>query len=112
MRISIFSIIILFFTGNIFSQELALLQYGGGGDWYANPTSLHKLAKLCNQNINTSIKQKSATVSRGNVDIFDYPFVRMTGHGHVFFSAEEPQNLQDYLMSGGLLHIYDNYGIG
>jgi|SRR5690606_9791570 len=111
MRISIFSIIILFFTGNIFSQELALLQYGGGGDWYANPTSLPNLAKFCNQNINTSIKEKAATVSPGNVDIFDYPFVHMTGHGNVFFSAEEAQNLQDYLMSGGFIHIDDNYGI-
>ncbi len=111
MRISLFSILFFVFTYSISSQELALLQYGGGGDWYANPTSLPNLAKFCNQNINTSIKEKTATVSPGNVDIFDYPFVHMTGHGNVFFSAEEAQNLQNYLMSGGFLHIDDNYGI-
>ena len=111
MRITLFSILFLVFSSSVSSQEFALLQYGGGGDWYANPTSLPNLAKFCNQNISTAINEKTATVSPGNVDIFDYPFVHMTGHGNVFFSAEEAQNLQNYLMSGGFLHIDDNYGI-
>ena len=111
MRNTLFSIFFLVFFGNISAQEIALLQYGGGGDWYANPTALPNLVKYCNQNINTTIKEKPPTVTPGSVDIFDYPFVHMTGHGNVFFSAEEAENLRDYLMSGGFLYIDDNYGM-
>lgn len=109
----IFSLIFIFIASfsTASSQEIALLHYNGGGDWYANPTSLPNLAKFCNQNINTAINEKIATVAPGDVDIFDYPFVHMTGHGNVFFSAEEAQNLRDYLVSGGFLHIDDNYGM-
>lgn len=94
-----------------FSQEIALLKYNGGGDWYANPTSLPNLIKFCNTNINTRIKSKSATISPGSPDIFSYPFVHMTGHGNVVFSSQEAENLQNYLSSGGFLHIDDNYGM-
>ena len=111
MRNTLFSIFFLVFFGNISAQEIALLQYGGGGDWYANPTALPNLVKYCNQNINTTIKEKPPTVTPGSVDIFDYPFVHMTGHGNVFFSAEEAENLRDYLMSGWFLYIDDNYGM-
>ena len=103
---------LLFFTTTLsFSQEIALLKYNGGGDWYANPTSLPNLIKFCNQNINTTIKPKPATVSPGSPDIFSYPFIHMTGHGNVIFNDLEVQNLQNYLLSGGFLHIDDNYGM-
>lgn len=111
MRIKLFPIFFLIFIGSISAQEIALLQYGGGGDWYANPTALPNLAKFCNKHIDTSIKAKPETVTPGSVDIFDYPFVHMTGHGNVFFSAEEAENLRNYLMSGGFLYIDDNYGM-
>jgi len=107
-------IIILFtilITASITAQEIAVLQYGGGGDWYSNPTALPNLAKFCNEQINTTIKEKVQTVTPVSVDLFDYPFVHMTGHGNVFFSAEEAQNIRDYLLSGGFLHIDDNYGM-
>lgn len=87
------------------------MHYGGGGDWYANPTSLPNLIKFCNQNIDTAIQEKPETVTPGSVDIFDYPFVHMTGHGNVYFSPEEAENLRKYLISGGFLHIDDNYGM-
>ena len=93
------------------AQEIALLKYNGGGDWYANPTSLPNLIKFCNQNINTTIKQKPVTVEPGSVDLFSYPFVHLTGHGNVVFNDNEVQNLQNYLTSGGFLHIDDNYGM-
>ncbi len=102
---------ILLGFGNISAQEIAVLQYGGGGDWYANPTALPNLAKFCNAQISTAINEKTATVTPGNVDIFDYPFVHMTGHGNVFFTAEEAENLRNYLLSGGFLYIDDNYGM-
>jgi len=94
-----------------FSQEIALLKYGGGGDWYANPTSLPNLIKFCNQNINTKIKAKPATVEPGSPDLFSYPFVHMTGHGNVVFNDNDVINLRNYVTSGGFLHIDDNYGM-
>ena len=94
-----------------FSQEIALLKYNGGGDWYANPTSLPNLIKYSNQIINTKIKAKPATVEPSSPDLFSYPFVHMTGHGNVVFSDSDGNNLKDYLLSGGFLHIDDNYGM-
>ena len=93
------------------AQEIALLKYNGGGDWYGNPTSLPNLIKFCNQNINTKIKPKPATVEPGSSDLFSYPFVHLTGHGNVVFNDNEVQNLRNYLTSGGFLHIDDNYGM-
>ena len=84
-----------------FSQEIALLKYSGGGDWYANPTSLPNLIHYCNANINTKIKSKPATVEPGSPDLFSYPFVHMTGHGNVVFSDSDVINLKKYLSSGG-----------
>jgi len=72
--------LLLLFTSIGFSQEIALLKYNGGGDWYANPTSLPNLIKYANQTINTNIKLKAATVEPGSPEIFNYPFVHMTGH--------------------------------
>lgn len=99
------------FGSNMTGQEIALLKYQGGGDWYANPTALPNLIKFCNQNINTTIKNKVETVAPGTNDIFQYPFVHMTGHGNVYFSVEEAKNLRTYLLGGGFLHIDDNYGM-
>ena len=94
-----------------FSQEIALVKYSGGGDWYANPTSLPNLIKYCNANINTKIKTKPATVEPGSPDLFSYPFVHMTGHGNVVFSDADVSNLRNYMTSGGFLHIDDNFGM-
>ena len=94
-----------------FSQEIALVKYSGGGDWYANPTSLPNLIKYCNQNINTKIKPKPGTVEPSSPDLFSYPFIHMTGHGNVVFSGADVSNLKNYLTSGGFLHIDDNYGM-
>jgi hypothetical protein len=101
----------LFVSTSVFSQEIALLKYSGGGDWYANPTSLPNLIKFCNQNINTKINPKPATVSPGGSELFNYPYIHMTGHGNVIFNNLEVENLNKYLYSGGFLHIDDNYGL-
>ena len=95
----------------IHSQEIALLKYRGGGDWYANPTSLPNLIKFCNKNLSTNINPLPATIDVGSKDIFNYPFLHMTGHGNVVFSDEECRNLRNYLIGGGFLHIDDNYGL-
>lgn len=91
--------------------QIALLKYKGGGDWYANPTSLPNLVKFCNENLGTTLNEDIATVEVGSTEIFNYPFVHMTGHGNVVFSAEDVTNLRNYLIGGGFLHISDNYGI-
>lgn len=111
MRFITFLYFLFVVTFTIDAQELAVLQYGGGGDWYSNPTSLPNLAKFCNENINTKLSEKPKTVQPGNIDIFDFPLVHMTGHGNVYFSEEETKNLRNYLISGGFLHIDDNYGM-
>jgi hypothetical protein len=103
--------LILLITSVSLGQEIALLKYSGGGDWYANPTSLPNLIKFCNQNINTKIKAKPSTVEPGSPDLFSYPFVHMTGHGNVVFSDSDVTNMRNYLTSGGFLHIDDNYGL-
>lgn len=100
---------LLHFLG--FTQEVAVLKYAGGGDWYANPTSLPNLVKYCNQTIHTTLTPKVGVVDVGSAEIVNYPFVHMTGHGNVVFSANDIQNLRNYLTSGGFLHIDDNYGM-
>ncbi len=104
-------ILIILLSNLSFSQEIALLKYSGGGDWYANPTSLPNLIKYANQTIKTKIKSKPATVEPSSPDLLSYPFVHMTGHGNVVFNAYEQENLRNYLTSGGFLHIDDNYGM-
>ena len=94
-----------------FSQEIAILKYKGGGDWYSNPTALPNLISFCNANINTRIITKPETVETGSIDIFQFPLLHMTGHGNVFFSDTDAENLRHYLISGGFLHIDDNYGM-
>jgi hypothetical protein len=93
------------------SYQIALLKYSGGGDWYANPTSLPNLVKFANRNLGTNISEDIATVDVGSPEIMNYPFLHMTGHGNVVFSDQEAQNLREYLMAGGFLHVDDNYGL-
>lgn len=111
MKQALFIMLCVFFSQIISAQEIALLKYQGGGDWYANPTALANLIEFSNLNINTSIVKKPQTVTPGDIAIFQYPFVHMTGHGNVFFSTEESENLRNYLLAGGFLHIDDNYGM-
>lgn len=89
--------------------RIAVVKYGGGGDWYANPTSLPNLVTFCNRELKTNIQ--ASTVEVGSPDIFNYAMLHLTGHGNVLFSNAEALNLRNYLLSGGFLHIDDNYGI-
>ncbi|RLD62058.1 MAG: hypothetical protein DRI95_13510 [Bacteroidetes bacterium] len=91
--------------------KIALVKYKGGGDWYANPTALPNLIRFCNKNLNTKIQVPDVTIDVGSREIFEYPFVHLTGHGNVIFSKNEAENLRNYLIAGGFLHIDDNYGL-
>ena len=107
----IFLLVIVSFSVKISSQEVAVLKYNGGGDWYSNQTAVPNLIKFANKNSNTKIKLNQSTVAVGSIDLFNFPIVFMTGHGNVFFTEQEAQNLRNYLTSGGFLHVSDNYGI-
>lgn len=109
-------IILLFVTSISFAQsssyQIAVLKYNGGGDWYANlETSLPNLIEFCNKNLKTNINTEQAIVEVSSPDIFKYPILHLTGHGNVIFNQQEAENLRNYLIAGGFLHISDNYGI-
>ncbi|MCB0806941.1 MAG: DUF4159 domain-containing protein [Bacteroidales bacterium] len=108
-------IISLLFIGCLLSAQtsvkIAVLKYPGGGDWYANPTSLPNLIAFCNENLHTNIDPEPATVDAGSPEIFNYPLVHMTGHGNIVFTAQDIKNLREYLTGGGFIHISDNYGL-
>lgn len=116
MKTKFLLIFLILLTANTLHSQnspvkIALLKYSGGGDWYSNPTSLPNLVNFCNTNIKTNISTEIATVEPGSIDIFNFPFIHMTGHGNVVFSESELENLRLYLLSGGFLHIDDNYGM-
>ncbi len=94
-----------------YTVKIALLKYGGGGDWYADPTALPNLIKFCNENLGTTIFPQHDVVEVGSSQIYEYPFVHMTGHGNVVFTTNDVKNLKLYLESGGFLHVDDNYGL-
>lgn len=111
----VFLMIFMFLGIVSFAQDktaLGLVKYNGGGDWYANlDTSIPNLVEFCNDNIGTDIKEGQDVVELSSKDLYQYPFLHLTGHGNVIFSDEEIQNLRKYLESGGFLHIDDNYGL-
>jgi len=112
-----FLLIVLFlFAGMFFSfqaptYKIAKMKYNGGGDWYANRTALPNLINFCNKNIGTNFDTEEAIVEAGSIDLFNYPFVYLTGHGNIVFSDQEALNIRKYLTGGGFLHIDDNYGL-
>ncbi len=106
---------LILLSANSFGQnptiKLARLKYNGGGDWYANKTSLPNLISFCNKNLKTNLFAEEDIVETGSDQLFQYPFVHMTGHGNVLFSASDAANMRKYLLAGGFLHIDDNYGL-
>lgn len=91
--------------------KIALLKYNGGGDWYADPTALPNLIDYCNKNLNTNIFPEPSTIEIGSPEIFNFPFVHLTGHGNIILSESDAVNVRMYLEAGGFLHIDDNYGL-
>jgi hypothetical protein len=103
-------IIITCFFNMVSAQEVAILKYNGGGDWYSNPTAVPNLVTFANTTIKTNISKNPQAVAVGSTDVFNFPLLFMTGHGNILFSDDEVENLRNYLISGGFLHISDNYG--
>ena len=90
---------------------IARLQYDGGGDWYANPSSLPNLLAAIRERTSLKVDKTEARVRLTDDKLWDYPFLHVTGHGNVKFSDEEVVRLREYLERGGFLHVSDNYGI-
>lgn len=103
--------LILAGTAHAQSMKLGLLVYSGGGDWYANPSALKNLAEFTNSQLRTRFTAGEGQISSASPEIFNYPFVHMTGHGRWDPTPEEAQNLRLYLEGGGFLHVDDNYGL-
>ncbi len=93
------------------SVKIALAKYNGGGDWYSDPTALPNLIDFCNQNLKTNINPEPSTVEVGSPEIFNFPYIELTGHGNIVLSENDAQNLRVYMEGGGFLHCDDNYGI-
>lgn len=104
-------VLILFSSFNAPGYKIARLKYGGGGDWYSSRTALKNLIKFCNEEINTNIHPEEQIVEPSSIEIFNYPYIFATGHGNIVFNDDEAENLRKYLISGGFLHICDNYGM-
>ncbi|MDX8339086.1 DUF4159 domain-containing protein [Draconibacterium sp. IB214405] len=114
MRISFLFILLLFTLGSAAqgsSVKIALLKYNGGGDWYSDPTALPNLIEFCNENLHTNINPEPSTIEIGSPELFNFPFVHLTGHGNIILSENDAMNLRVYLEGGGFLHIDDNYGL-
>lgn len=111
MKNYILTVVFLIILYSVNAQQVAILKYDGGGDWYANPTAVPNLIAFCNENIYTRLAKVPKVVKSDSVELFNYPMVFMTGHGNVFFDENSVENLRNYLNSGGFLHISDNYGM-
>jgi len=113
MKKIIITLLVLILAPLLHAQhiQIATLKYRGGGDWYSNPTALPNLVNFANEHTGTSLSRQIGTVEVGSSQLFNYPYVYMTGHGNVVFSAQEAENLRNYLLAGGFLHVDDNYGL-
>lgn len=90
---------------------IARVQYRGGGDWYSSPTALTNLIRFTKDVVPIKISERYDDVQLGSRDIFNYPFLFMTGHGNISVNDSEMQNLRDYLENGGFLYVDDDYGL-
>lgn len=107
----IFLLVLIFGIWSSSAQEIALLKYDGGGDWYSNPTSLPNLVAFTNKTTGSKISNTVKEVKPEDPDLFNYAFIHLTGHGNIYFSDQAASNLRAYLLSGGFLHADDNYGL-
>ena len=93
------------------SITIARLQYEGGGDWYANPSSLPNLLAAIRERTGIPVARREVNLRPLDPTLRDYPYLYLTGHGDVRFSPAEREALRNYLLAGGFLHADDNYGL-
>jgi len=98
-------------TSSSLRMTIARLQYGGGGDWYANPSSLPNLLHAIATRTTLRVESTEARVTLMDARLWDYPFIHITGHGNLRFTDDEVVRLREYLERGGFLEVSDNYGL-
>ena len=108
-----FILLLIIFTTNLFSQffTIARIQYGGGGDWYSDPSSLPNLLAFVNSNTPIKTMQKEIKIKLTDNNANHYPYYYLTGHGNIKFTNNEIISLREILSNGGFLHADDNYGM-
>lgn len=110
-----FLIIILFNVCSLYSEfnmiHLARVQYDGGGDWYNDPEVLPNFADFIRKNLPVNISNREKIVKFSDADLFQYPFLYLTGHGNIVVSDTEVSNLRKYLLAGGFLYVDDDFGL-
>ena len=108
-----FILLLIIFTTNLFSQffTIARIQYGGGGDWYSDPSSLPNLLAFVNSNTPIKTMQKEIKIKLTDNNANHYPYYYLTGHGNIKFTNNEIISIREILSNGGFLHADDNYGM-
>ena len=109
--LSISLLTISLISANSKPVKIALIKYNGGGDWYSVVDALKNLVNFCNTEVNMNIDPEYATIEIGSSEIFNYPFVFLTGHGNIILNNQELENLRNYLFAGGFLYVDDDYGL-
>ena len=113
MKSFITTAVILLVTNIILGQEfsIARVNYGGGGDWYCDPSSIPNILNYLTKNTSIKADQDEYRIKLTTKELRGHPYLYMTGHGNIRFTDEEIIQLREYLMGGGFLHTDDNYGL-
>lgn len=91
--------------------QIARLKYSGGSDWYNDPSAEINLLKFVAEKTNIDTNPQYTFVDMNSDDIFDYPFLFLTGHGNIVFSESDAERLKKYIERGGFLYVDDDYGL-
>ena len=113
MQSFITTAVILLVTNIILGQEfsIARVNYGGGGDWYCDPSSIPNILSYLTKNTSIKVAHDEYRLKLTTKELRGHPYLYMTGHGNIRFTDEEIIQLREYLIGGGFLHTDDNYGL-
>lgn len=113
MKSFITTAVILLVANIILGQEfsIARVNYGGGGDWYCDPSSIPNILNYLTKNTSIKADHNEYRIKLTTKELRGHPYLYMTGHGNIRFTDEEIIQLREYLMGGGFLHTDDNYGL-
>ena len=113
MKSFITTAVILLVTNIILGQEfsIARVNYGGGGDWYCDPSSIPNILSYLTKNTSIKAARDEYRIKLTTKEMRGHPYLYMTGHGNIRFTDEEIIDLREYLLGGGFLHTDDNYGL-
>jgi hypothetical protein len=91
--------------------RIARVKYGGGGDWYSDPSSLTNLLEEFERRTGVPTAKDEKVIELSDPELSSFPFLYITGHGNVSLNGEERERLRRHLLGGGFLYADDNYGM-